>query len=345
METIKIKWKRLLAFFAFVAPLMYVNAQKVTIGGLKYFLDTESQEAIIDNGNIWSGELSIPSEVCYNGQVFVVKSISWAAFYDCSELTKVRIPKTIEYVTHHVLSESDALGAVPDDCMNPFVGCSALESIEVDEENPCMCSVGGVLFSKDKSRLYCYPAGAKATKYMVPDNVTWLGTAVFSYNTYLQSVEMSNCVTRMSGSAFAGCTNLKSVRLSESLECISAYTFDNCESMRIIDIPQSVNRFEESVFRGTNLDALVVRGTFPEALRGDTFYSISDSMIIYAQSSEISKFKKVFSGTILPLENYTDGFVTPKASTASSSLYDLSGRRITQPTKGVNIRKGRKVVK
>lgn len=41
----------------------------------------------------------------------------------------------------------------------------------------------------------------------------------------------------------------------------------------------------------------------------------------------------------------TDGMVSPKVSGSSSVLYDLSGRRITQPTKGIYIRQGRKVVK
>ena len=94
------------------------------------------------------------------------------------------------------------------------------------------------------------------------------------------------------------------MRLSESIGYINAYTFENCESLRVLDIPQSVSGFGEGVFRWTHIDALVVRGTFSGNLRYDTFYFVSDSMIVYAQTSEIPKFKRVFSGTVLPLEDY-----------------------------------------
>lgn len=308
----------------------------ITIDGLQYKLYEDSHTAMVANANSWEGELVIPEQVTYENQKYTVNKIEWLAFAFCTTLTKVRIPKTVTDIHHYASYEA---------CKNPFVGCTSLEAIEVDEENPCMCSVDGVLFSKDNSRLYCYPAGAKAKTYDVSNEVTWIGGEAFAHNLYLRTVEIPNSVTFMGFGSFSGCRNLESVRLSENIKYLDAYTFDNCESLHVIDIPQNVSGFAESVFRWTHLDALVVRGTFPENLRYDTFYFVSDSMIIYAQPSEISKFKKVFSGTVLPLDEYTNGVNAPQVVKTNSVNYDLSGRKVSgKPQHGLFIKDGKKVI-
>lgn len=306
----------------------------VSIDGLLYNLFEDSHTAMIANANTWEGDLAIPEQITYENQKYIVNKIEWLAFAFCTTLTKVRIPKTVTDIQHYASYEA---------CKNPFVGCTSLEAIEVDEENPGMCSVDGVLFSKDKSRLYCYPAGAKAKKYDVSSEVTWIGGEAFAHNMFLRAVEIPNSVTFLGYGSFGGCRNLESVRLSESLKYLDAYTFDNCESLHVLDIPQNVSRFAESVFRWTHLNALVVRGTFPDNLRYDTFYFVSDSMIIYAQDSEIPKFQRVFSGTVLPLNEYTDGIIAPqKTTTSATPTYDLSGRPVSgKPQRGLYIQGGR----
>ena len=71
-------------------------------------------------------------------------------------------------------------------------------------------------------------------------------------------------------------------------------------------------------------------------------------MIIYAQRSEVPKFKKVFSGTVLPLEYYTAGMLDShvKDSKSTPNLFDLQGRRIQgEPKHGVYIQNGKKVMR
>ena len=346
--------KRILSLFVciFFGSILFAQNEEpglpdpppaVTIDGLLYKLYEDSHTAMIANVNSWEGELEIPEQVMYDKQTYTVNKIEWLAFDLCETLTKVKIPKTVTDIQHY---------AGHDACKNPFRGCTSLETIEVDEENPSMCSIDGVLFSKDKSKLYCYPAGAKAKSYNVPKEVTWIGGEAFARNLYLCTVEMPNSVTFMGYGVFSGCRNLESVRLSENLKYLDVYTFDNCESLHVLDIPKNVSGFAESVFRWTHLDALVVRGTFPATLRSDTFYFVDDSMIIYAQSSEVAKFKKVFSGKVLSLEDYEDGIKTgiiaPRsiASLINHSLFDLSGRCLSAPpTKGLYIKNGKIVVK
>ena len=311
----------------------------VTIGGLKYKLSEDVHTAMVANGNSWEGELKIPELVTYNGEIYIVDRIEWIAFKFCETLTKVRIPKTVVDIVHYARWE---------DCKNPFNGCTGLERIEVDEDNPSMCSVNGVLYNKDRSRLYSYPAGAKDKAYTIPDGVTWLGMDAFAYNPYIESVEMPNSVSRICSGLFTECEKLKSVRISENISLIPAYTFDKCISLHFLDIPKSVRSFAESVFRNSPLDTIVIRGTFPEGLRTDTFFGMSESTIIYVQSSEISKFQSMFSGTVLPLEEYTDQVVSTPAFASfntATAVYDLQGRRLTgQPRRGIYVKDGKKFV-
>ena len=287
--------KQLLLLIAcLLTPLSVLAQELATIDGLRYLL-TVNQTAYIENTNTYTGELDIPEKVTYEGKDYTVKGIKWLAFDFCNTLTKVRIPKTLTEIYHYAGYKA---------CKNPFRACTSLESIEVDEENPSMSSVDGVLFNKDKTQLYCYPAGARRENYTVPDGVTWTGGDAFAYNSYLQSVTLPNSVAEINFDIFSNCTNLKSVKLSESITYIPASSFEKCESLKFLEIPESVSGFAESVFRWSPIDTIVIRGTFPNGLRYDTFYFMDESTVIYVQASEVEKFKQVFHGTVLPLEEY-----------------------------------------
>ena len=333
--------------FFILGCMNIICAQNVTIDGLKYHLFSDTHEAMIDYGNTWSGELNLPSEVNYNGETYTVTGISWAAFEDCEELRKVRLPKTITKVIDRTYPDDPSLaGAVSPDCMNPFDGCTNLEYIEVDEENPSFCSFDGILFSKDKTELYCYPAGAKRDTYIVPDGVTFIGGDAFAYNYYLVNINMPNSVNHLGFGVFSNCKNLRSVTLSKGIRIIAASTFERCESMTFLDIPENVTNFAESVFRWTHFEKLIIRGIFPDGLRRDTFDCMDDATILYVQQSEIEKFKRVFSGTVLPLEEYVSNINHITSNQATKTIYDLQGRRLSEkPAKGIYIQNGKKIVK
>ncbi len=141
---------------------------------------------------------------------------------------KVRIPKTIEEIIHYYPVDPDWLdpptGMANPIYVNPFKGCTALESIEVDEENPCMKSIDGVLFSQDGvgqyyyktgsysgTGLYCYPEGVRQESYTIPESVEWIGGAAFPNNQYLTTLTIPNSMKHICYDAFSGCCNLTDV--------------------------------------------------------------------------------------------------------------------------------------
>lgn len=311
----------------------------VTIDGLQYTLNRVEHIAEIGRCKSWEGELVIPEQVSYEGEAFTVEKIRWLAFSGCNDMTKVRIPKTIKELWH-------VMGY--DEYCSCFNNCSSLERIDVDEENPNFCSIDGVFFNKDTTTLYCFPANLKKESYTVPDGVRKIVSHSFSSNQHLVSVYIPNSVEILWGSIFSYCRNLKSIRLSDSLETIEDYAFSYCNNLHFIDIPESVTRLGDNVFCETPFDTIVIRGTFPKGLRKEVFYGLSESTILYVQPQEIEKFKSVFKGTVLPLDDYEPGVssVSERNSTHhDNKLFDLKGHRLSKtPKQGIYIDDGRKKV-
>ena len=91
-----------------------------------------------------------------------VTTIEDFAFADCRNLITIKLPATVTKLERE-----------------PFNSCDNLNSIEVEGENAEICSIDGILFSKDLSTLYAYPAGKSDTAYQVPDTVKVIALGAF----------------------------------------------------------------------------------------------------------------------------------------------------------------------
>jgi hypothetical protein len=121
-----------------------------------------------------------------------VTSVGLAAFEGCCGLTDVSIPRSVTSLGPYSGGRAS----------NPFVNCLKLTSIALDQANPSY-SIGadGVVFSKDKAVLVCYPSG-KAGSYTIPDGVTSIGESAFAFCPLLSSVTLPASVTLIGYEAF-----------------------------------------------------------------------------------------------------------------------------------------------
>lgn len=104
-----------------------------------------------------------------------------------------------------------------------------LETCSVAAGNPSFCAVDGVLFSKDMTILYSYPAGNSRTHYDIPEGVT----------------------TFVDGASFYECNNLQSLTFPKSFTTFEG-DFYCCENLREITFKGHPPRFREngSLFYG-----------------------------------------------------------------------------------------------
>lgn len=181
-------------------------------------------ETFLDNFEITS--VKIPN---------TVTSIGDCAFSNCKALKKVSIPKSVKEIGTAVFTYS-----------------SKLKTIQVDADNKYFVSIAGVLYSKDQTILYAYPAGKKKSSFTVPDGVTCIQDYAFSDCDYLKKIVVTDSVKTIGTGAFAYSDQLESITLSNSITEISARLVEDCVKLKFFVIPDQVTKIGENAFYGCN---------------------------------------------------------------------------------------------
>ena len=80
-----------------------VNANNLSVGGIYYNYTSENTVEVTYYGygnsfNSYSGNVTIPASIVYNGKMYSVTSIGGSAFADCTALTSVVIPNSVKSV-------------------------------------------------------------------------------------------------------------------------------------------------------------------------------------------------------------------------------------------------------
>ena len=134
-----------------------------------------------------------------------VTRIGGYAFYGCSGLKEVTIPGSVTVIEWWAfygcsgLKEVTITGSVTKIGRNAFNGCSGLKSIAVESGNERYCSEQGVLFTKGKDTLVCYPGGKPEGSYSIPSSVTAIGDGAFANCSGLTAVTIPESVTEIGG--------------------------------------------------------------------------------------------------------------------------------------------------
>lgn len=164
-----------------------------------------------------------------------VTSIGWSAFNFCLSLTNITIPDSVTDIGD---------GA--------FSNCTSLTEINVSENNKHYTSEGGVLFSKDKTKLLKYPEGKKDKTYKIPNTVTHIGTYAFENYTFadcaLTSVTIPDSVTNIGGGAFISCKSLANMTIPDSVTSIGWRAFRDCTALTNVTLGKNVANIGEGAF-------------------------------------------------------------------------------------------------
>ena len=194
-----------------------------------------------------------------------VTSIGSKAFFGCTGLTSVSIPDSVTSIGSSAFFGCTGLTAVsiPDSVTSigdaAFASCTSLTQFEISAVHPVYEQIDGVLFHRESHTLVCYPAGRKATKYVIPDSVTSIENYAFYGCTGLTAVSIPDSVTGIGWYAFDGCTGLTAVSIPDSVTRIENSTFHGCTGLTAVSIPDSVTRIGRNAFSGcTGLTAVSI---------------------------------------------------------------------------------------
>lgn len=230
---------------------------EIDVDGIMYELDSEDKTATVtcksDPGNPdkckdYVGDIVIPDVVTYKSLTYRVVSIGPEAFTCCNEITSITIPESITSISIHA-----------------FWGTSKLLEFIVASNNVVFSTQDGVLFNKDKTKLLYYPQGKSATHYTVPNSVRVIGENdgsewAFANCKNLQSVTISDNVTKISNTAFRNCSGLTYVTIPNSVTEIGYNAFEGCTSLAVMKIGSGASFVPEGV---DNLLEIIVSSDNP----------------------------------------------------------------------------------
>ena len=115
-----------------------------------------------------------------------VTSVADSAFLGCKTIKEISLPKSVTTIGAYAfygsglqsISISENVSSIGE-CA--FSNCESLTSVTVDSDNEKYSSLDGVLFSKDKSELICYPSGKTNSSYTIRSSVKKIHKMAF-YN-------------------------------------------------------------------------------------------------------------------------------------------------------------------
>ena len=241
-----------------------------------------------------------------------VTSIGNYAFQDCSGLTSLTIPSGVTSIGEGV-----------------FYGCSGLTSLTLPTS---VTSIG------DKAFYSCWMLNSLT----IPSSVTSIGDEAFYGCIGLTSLTIPSGVTSIGDYTFEGCSGLTSLTLPSSVTSIGDYAFQDCSGLTSLTIPSGVTSIGNQAFYDcSGLTSIYV---YPENLPelGTDIFNRCDAKncTVYVpkgtydayKSSEFGYFEKIIEFDASGIDK-----VTTSADAKEVSRYSVNGKRLSAPTKGLNI--------
>jgi len=214
-------------------------------------LDEAAKTAQVESHNTATGDLVLPETVYDESETpYKLVSIADSAFYGCSEISTVEIPKSITRI---------GTGA--------FYDCNGLKAVKISDLSAwCKIDFGWIPFSSAHDFVL---NGENITELVIPDDITGIKNDAFSYCSSLISVEIPNSVTKIGDSAFYGCDRLKAVKISDlSVWCKIDFGYDlfnnpyvlvlNGESITDLVIPNGITEIKSYAFSYCTLISVVI---------------------------------------------------------------------------------------
>lgn len=265
-----------------------------------------------------------------------VQKIGLRAFFGCSSLKSMKLPIGITEIKSGLLSGCTNLTSIDipytteEIGHNAFSKCTSLKSIELP-------------YSLNNMGISVFYGCTALTSVTIPKNIRYINNYTFYGCTSLTSVEMPLTVTKIGNQAFYRCTALVRQDIPSNVTEIGSEAFCGCSRLIDLTIPSGIKSIGERAFSSCNslksIYALNPQGIgikgkpFEEYTQSQcTLYVPEGSMYNYQCWEEWYAFNHIVEFSPTGING-----VHSAAERREVERYDTSGRRLTSPTKGLNI--------
>ncbi len=261
----KTKYRHLLLFLLILMSCIGARAHDFVVDGIYYNITSSSVPytvAVTYAGTrpeypTYSGAVTIPESVTYNGVTYSVTSIGEEAFNYCKGLTSVIIPNSVTRIGSDAFRLCSGLTSVtiPNSVTSigdwAFLDCSGLTSVTIGNS---VTSIGSMAFYE------C--SGLTSVTWNAKNCSAFSGTPFYNISTQITEFIIGDDVTSIPASMCSGMSNLPSVTIPNSVTSIGSYAFSYCSGLTSLTIPNSVTSIGSHVFDGcSGLNLLIPKGT------------------------------------------------------------------------------------
>lgn len=225
-------------------------------------------------GSKYSGDVTIPATVIYDGTTYSVTSIDNYAFQSCCDLSSITIPSSVTSISYHA-----------------FYGCTSLTKVNIEDIAAwCKIDFGDCYSEYGANPLYyahhLYMNDEEITDLIIPNFVTGIDAVAFNGCSGLTSITIPSSVTSIGPLAFSGCTGLAKVNIEDltawcKIEfwddeanplCYAHHLYMNNEEISDLIIPNSVTYIGHYAFEGcSGLTSIII----PNSVTGIGAYAFS----------------------------------------------------------------------
>jgi hypothetical protein len=289
-------------------------------------------------------------EVLFHGAT--IESIGGSAFFECDEIEKMSLPRILNEVgsfafngckkwkTNIIISKNCTYGN------GAFKYCMSIDTVIVED--------GVTALPKE-----VFSACTNIKEISLPETILSIGYQAFRA-TAIDSIVLPIGIPYIQNGVFMQCINLESVELPLGLKVIDDFAFAYCYHLKEIHFPPSITTVKENALYSSEeiaeqyedcwppaLSDIYCEGTVPPKdgcyVEGVTLHVPKGYKEIYATTDNWAKYGDNIMDDI-ELEGIRS--IKDEELKMNNELYDLQGRRITEPQKGkIYIQKGKKVKK
>ena len=296
----------------------------VTIDQIPYRLYDETMEAHVyyDNNfaepNVTNNRIELPETVNYDDKTYTVTEIKHfssngsKSYTIVTSSTVTKVSSVYSGVIRLILAEN--VSVVTDMQLS-----RDLQAFEVVDRNMSFSAENGVLYDKDKTKLYYAPYGRanEFVNFTVPATVKSIGDYAFYNFGKLNSISLPDGLKSIGNEAFYECKSLTNCTLPDELEVIGSNAFRNCNlNVNNFKLPSHLRRIGGWAFGGALNSNSLTSFTIPqniEYIGTNAFFDIEIPIIyIHCKPCEIGEnaFSDHISFTVFVPRGMRDIFST-----------------------------------